>query len=79
MVLARYGDAITPEDAELLGQSIQLPFSGRVVKSRLLKGGIYVLSVLYLAGTHAIASTISSERALGILAFSRYIQARSSF
>ncbi|CAE6434696.1 unnamed protein product [Rhizoctonia solani] len=40
MVLARYGDVITPEDAELLGQSIQLPFSGRVVKSRLLKGAL---------------------------------------
>ncbi|CAE6452506.1 unnamed protein product [Rhizoctonia solani] len=38
MVLARYGDAIIPEDAELLGQSIQMPFSGRVAKSRFLKG-----------------------------------------
>ncbi|CAE6338369.1 unnamed protein product [Rhizoctonia solani] len=38
MVLARYGDAIIPEDAELLGQSLQMPFSGRVAKSRFFKG-----------------------------------------
>ncbi|CCO34614.1 hypothetical protein BN14_08718 [Rhizoctonia solani AG-1 IB] len=38
MVLARYGDTVIPEDAELLGQSIKMPFSGRVAKSRFLKG-----------------------------------------
>ncbi|CAE6449357.1 unnamed protein product [Rhizoctonia solani] len=40
MVLARSGDAIIPEDAELLGQSIQMPFSGRVAKSRFLKSAM---------------------------------------
>jgi hypothetical protein len=47
MVLARYGDTVIPEDAELLGQSIKMPFSGRVAKSRFLKGGMsYQLSTL---------------------------------
>ncbi|CAE6434799.1 unnamed protein product [Rhizoctonia solani] len=40
MVLARYGDSITPEDAKLLGESIQMPFSGLIAKSRLLKGAM---------------------------------------
>ncbi|CCO32780.1 hypothetical protein RSOLAG1IB_07268 [Rhizoctonia solani AG-1 IB] len=40
MVLARYGDSVTPEDARLLGESIQMPFSGRVARSRFLKGAM---------------------------------------
>ncbi|KAJ1305524.1 hypothetical protein OPQ81_000531 [Rhizoctonia solani] len=40
MVLERYGNSITPDDARLLGESIQMPFSGRVAKSRFLKGAM---------------------------------------
>jgi hypothetical protein len=40
MVLARYGDVITPEDAKLLGESITMPFSGKVAKSRFFKAGV---------------------------------------
>ncbi|KAF8751234.1 NADH:flavin oxidoreductase / NADH oxidase family [Rhizoctonia solani] len=40
MVLARYGDSTASEDAKLLGESIQMPFSGRVAKSRFLKGAM---------------------------------------
>ncbi|KAF8671664.1 NADH:flavin oxidoreductase / NADH oxidase family [Rhizoctonia solani] len=40
MVLARYGDSISSEDASLLGESIRMPFSGRVAKSRFLKGAM---------------------------------------
>ncbi|KAG8685977.1 hypothetical protein FRC11_009751 [Ceratobasidium sp. 423] len=40
MVLERYGDSITPEDAKLLGESIQMPFAGRVAVSRFLKGAM---------------------------------------
>lgn len=39
MVLERYGSTPVYEDAQLLGQSITLPFSRRVAKSRFLKGG----------------------------------------
>lgn len=39
MVLARYGDAVTPEDAGLLGESITMPFSGKIAKSRFFKAG----------------------------------------
>ncbi|CCO31183.1 hypothetical protein BN14_05218 [Rhizoctonia solani AG-1 IB] len=37
MVLARYGDSTDPKDAELLGESIVMPFSGKVAKTRFLK------------------------------------------
>ncbi|CAE6519333.1 unnamed protein product [Rhizoctonia solani] len=40
MVLARYGDSITRDDAKLLGESIQFPFSGNIAKSRFLKGAM---------------------------------------
>lgn len=40
MVLERYGDSIAPEDARLLGESIRMPFSGRIAKSRFLKGAM---------------------------------------
>ncbi|KAH7323338.1 NADH oxidase [Rhizoctonia solani] len=40
MVLARYGDSITRDDATLLGESIQMPFSGKIAKSRFLKGAM---------------------------------------
>ncbi|KAF8600054.1 NADH oxidase [Ceratobasidium sp. AG-I] len=40
MVLERYGSTPAHEDAELLGQSIPLPFSGKVAKSRFLKGAM---------------------------------------
>ena len=39
MVVARFGDSISLEDAKVLGESLQMPFSGRVAKSRFLKGG----------------------------------------
>jgi len=40
MVLERYGSTPAHEDAQLLGQSITLPFSGKVAKSRFLKGAM---------------------------------------
>ncbi|CAE6403935.1 hypothetical protein ACGC1H_005844 [Rhizoctonia solani] len=40
MVFERYGDSISLEDAKILGESIQMPFSGRVAKSRFLKGAM---------------------------------------
>ncbi|KAF8598121.1 NADH oxidase, partial [Ceratobasidium sp. AG-I] len=40
MVLARYGDLPSPEDARLLGESITLPFAGRVAKSRFLNAAM---------------------------------------
>ncbi|KAG9086858.1 hypothetical protein FRC06_002851 [Ceratobasidium sp. 370] len=40
MVLERYGGSPVAEDAKLLGESITLPFSGRVAKSRFLKGAM---------------------------------------
>ncbi|KAG8688904.1 hypothetical protein FRC09_012679 [Ceratobasidium sp. 395] len=40
MVLERVGNTLALEDAKLLGQSITLPFSGKVAKSRFLKGAM---------------------------------------
>ncbi|QRV93333.1 NADH:flavin oxidoreductase/NADH oxidase [Ceratobasidium sp. AG-Ba] len=40
MVLGRLGDSLSLEDAKLLGESIHLPFSGKVAKSRFLKGAM---------------------------------------
>ncbi|CAE6501084.1 unnamed protein product [Rhizoctonia solani] len=40
MVLARYGESITRDDAKLLGESIQFPFSGSIAKSRFLKAAM---------------------------------------
>ncbi|EUC56005.1 NADH:flavin oxidoreductase/NADH oxidase [Rhizoctonia solani AG-3 Rhs1AP] len=40
MVLARYGDSVSQEDAKLLGESIKMPFSGKVAKSRFLKAAL---------------------------------------
>ncbi|CAE7161916.1 unnamed protein product [Rhizoctonia solani] len=40
MVLERYGDSIELQDAKLLGESIKLPFSGRIAKSRFLKAAM---------------------------------------
>jgi hypothetical protein len=42
MVLERHGHGIALEDAKLLGESIQMPFSGRIAKSRFLKGGEFI-------------------------------------
>ncbi|EUC58650.1 NADH:flavin oxidoreductase/NADH oxidase [Rhizoctonia solani AG-3 Rhs1AP] len=40
MVLERYGDSISLEDAQILGENIQMPFSGQVAGSRFLKGAM---------------------------------------
>ncbi|CAE6383319.1 unnamed protein product [Rhizoctonia solani] len=40
MVLERYGNSISVDDAKILGESIQLPFSDRAAKSRFLKGAM---------------------------------------
>ncbi|KAF8676951.1 NADH:flavin oxidoreductase / NADH oxidase family [Rhizoctonia solani] len=37
MVLARYGESVSQQDAKLLGESITMPFSGKVAKSRFFK------------------------------------------
>jgi hypothetical protein len=39
MVLARYGDSVSQQDAKLLGESITMPFSGKTAKSRFFKAG----------------------------------------
>jgi hypothetical protein len=39
MVLARYGDSVSQQDTKLLGESITMPFSGKIAKSRFLKAG----------------------------------------
>ncbi|KAF8729326.1 NADH:flavin oxidoreductase / NADH oxidase family, partial [Rhizoctonia solani] len=53
MVLARYGDSISSEDASLLGESIRMPFSGRVAKSRFLKGGTFS-NFLFMIQNHCL-------------------------
>ncbi|CAE6533975.1 unnamed protein product [Rhizoctonia solani] len=40
MVLARYGDSMSREDAKLLGESITMPFSGKIAKSRFFKAAL---------------------------------------
>ncbi|CUA76205.1 hypothetical protein RSOLAG22IIIB_12124 [Rhizoctonia solani] len=40
MVLARYGDSTSQEDVKLLGESITMPFSGKVAKSRFFKAAL---------------------------------------
>ncbi|KAJ1307103.1 hypothetical protein OPQ81_001221 [Rhizoctonia solani] len=40
MVLAHYGDSVSQEDAKLLGESITMPFSGKVAKSRFFKAAL---------------------------------------
>ncbi|KAB5589057.1 hypothetical protein CTheo_7499 [Ceratobasidium theobromae] len=40
MVFERYGDVVTPEDRKLLSESITMPFSGKVAKSRFFKAAL---------------------------------------
>ena len=40
MVFARHGASPNAEDAKLLGESLVFPFSGKVAKTRFMKGGI---------------------------------------
>ncbi|KAH7327573.1 NADH oxidase [Rhizoctonia solani] len=40
MVLARYGNSVSHEDAKLLGESITMPFSGKIAKSRFFKAAL---------------------------------------
>ncbi|CAE6435824.1 unnamed protein product [Rhizoctonia solani] len=40
MVIARYGDSVSEQDAKILGESITMPFSGKVAKSRFLKAAL---------------------------------------
>ncbi|CEL52828.1 hypothetical protein RSOLAG1IB_11173 [Rhizoctonia solani AG-1 IB] len=40
MVLARYGDSVSQQDTKLLGESITMPFSGKIAKSRFLKAAL---------------------------------------
>lgn len=49
MVLSRYGNVPSDEDIAVLGQSITLPFSGKIAKSRFLKAGELAAALLGVA------------------------------